>query len=94
MEHGDILRRAVGSSPLADAVESGDLAALGSIGFQRGDLEYAERHLVYVAREAGRSWADIGDVLGISRQAAWKKFGAEPPARAAAESAGEPLPGL
>lgn len=36
-------------------------------------------------REAGSSWADIGRVLGISRQAAQRRFGAAPSRRAIAE---------
>jgi ATP-dependent Clp protease ATP-binding subunit ClpX len=27
------------------------------------------------AHEAGISWAKIGDVLGVTRQAAWERFG-------------------
>lgn len=36
-----------------------------------GELEVS----VAQARQAGYSWTDIGDVLGISRQAAFKRFG-------------------
>lgn len=42
-------------------------------------LHLAERALgdaVHRARAAGHSWAAIGDVLGTSRQAAFKRFGA------------------
>jgi hypothetical protein len=31
--------------------------------------------LVEALRERSVSWADIGDALGISRQAAWERFG-------------------
>jgi hypothetical protein len=27
------------------------------------------------ARRQGKSWADIGAALGVSRQAAWERFG-------------------
>ena len=30
--------------------------------------------LVVQARATGASWTDIGDALGISRQAAWERF--------------------
>ena len=30
---------------------------------------------VHQAREAGRTWQEIGDVLGVSRQAAFQKYG-------------------
>jgi hypothetical protein len=33
------------------------------------------RDAVDVAREAGHTWAEIGDVLGITRQAAFQRFG-------------------
>ncbi len=37
-------------------------------------------HFVDRCRQAGRSWAEISDALGVSRQAAHKRFsGAEPP---------------
>jgi hypothetical protein len=36
----------------------------------RGDLDEA----VLRARQAGRSYAEIGAVLGVSRQAAWERF--------------------
>ena len=40
------------------------------------DKAKAQLHAaVQQARAAGRTWADIGEVLGISRQAAFKRFG-------------------
>lgn len=42
------------------------------------EIDKAKVHLhaaVQQARAAGRTWADIGEVLGISRQAAFKRFG-------------------
>ena len=41
-------------------------------------LEQARAHLRDAVREArrqGRTWADIGDALGMTRQAAFKRFG-------------------
>ena len=29
---------------------------------------------VQLARERGHTWADIGGILGVSRQAAWQRF--------------------
>jgi hypothetical protein len=29
---------------------------------------------VQAARKAGYSWSDIGEAMGISRQAAWERF--------------------
>lgn len=38
-------------------------------------VEQLERTQVQRAREAGWSWADIAEVLGVSRQAVHKKHG-------------------
>lgn len=45
-----------------------------------GALHKLQRHLVQEARGAGRSWAEIGDSLGISKQSAWERFSASPDA--------------
>jgi hypothetical protein len=37
-------------------------------------LDKLQRDLVRKAREAGRSWTEIGACLGISRQSAWERF--------------------
>jgi hypothetical protein len=39
------------------------------------DAEYRLRDNVDVARAAGHTWAEIGDVLGTTRQAAFQRFG-------------------
>jgi len=49
-----------------DALRSNDAAAQRLIGQQW--------QAVQVAREQGASWAQIGEVLGMSRQAAWERF--------------------
>lgn len=41
-------------------------------------VEKLQRHLVDQAREAGRTWTEIGEALGISRQAAWERFSTAP----------------
>ena len=41
-----------------------------SVHIARANLDRA----VLAARRAGRSWADIARVLGVSRQAAWERF--------------------
>ena len=48
------------------------------IGFSDGAAEAADRSmrdLVDILREREISWAAIGETLGVSRQAAWKRFG-------------------
>jgi hypothetical protein len=49
------------------------------------------RSLVAQARGAGRTWAEIGELLGVTRQAAFQRFGGE--ARPAGGDGGAPLPG-
>lgn len=51
---------------------------LSDVGGAQRDLDRAERSLsdaVHRAREHGHTWQEIGDVLGVSRQAAFKRFG-------------------
>lgn len=43
-----------------------------------GELQAAQdklRNRVRQAVAAGASWADVGDALGVTRQAAWERFG-------------------
>ena len=37
-------------------------------------VDKLQRDLVRQAREAGRSWTEIGEALGVSRQSAWQRF--------------------
>jgi hypothetical protein len=46
-------------------------AALGAV----RDAETGLRDAVDTARDAGRTWTEIGDVLGTTRQAAFQRFG-------------------
>jgi len=48
-----------------------------SAGFARA-LDKLQRQLVHEAREGGRSWTEIGEALGVSRQAAWERFSIPP----------------
>ena len=43
----------------------------------RGLVQDLERSAVTKARRHGNSWQQIGDALGMSRQAAWEKFSGE-----------------
>ncbi len=56
----------------ADADPRTGLRAVRSL---RRLVEHLERTQVQRAREAGWSWAEIADVLGVSRQAVHKKHG-------------------
>ena len=66
----------------ADEVDTGDLveaktAALRSIAElveQRDGVDTALLDAVREAREADRSWSEIGAMLGVSKQAAQRKY--------------------
>ena len=42
-----------------------------------GAVDKLIRQTVARARESGCTWAEIGQALGISRQAAWERFSGE-----------------
>jgi hypothetical protein len=75
-------------------VDDGLTAVAEALGRAR-DAEDALRRAVEEARASGRTWQEIGDVLGTSRQAAFQRFGrpADPRTGAAMTSADELLPG-
>ena len=50
------------------------LEALRALQNRQRELEDARRRLIADARERGRSWAEIGSALGVSKQAAWQLF--------------------
>lgn len=56
------------------------LGALQAARQLRTNLAAEEATAVQIARQAGHSWAKVGDALGISRQAAHERF--SPPATA------------
>jgi hypothetical protein len=47
----------------------------------REDLASIEHETIRVVREAGATWEDIGEALGISRQAARERFSKPRPKR-------------
>ncbi|WP_419183562.1 AsnC family protein [Serinibacter arcticus] len=55
--------------------EPGPMGELRAITAERAALERREEVAVRRARAQGYSWAAISSMLGISRQAAHKKFG-------------------
>lgn len=38
------------------------------------ELEHEQTKMVAVARDIGLTWGQIGEALGVSRQAAWERF--------------------
>lgn len=67
----------------ADKVEPGDLVAvdtaalrhLAKLAEQREALDDEVTEAVQAARRAHRSWSEIGTMLGVSKQAAQRKYG-------------------
>lgn len=51
------------------------LRHLGELAEQRARLESDLRAAVLAARRADRSWFEIGAMLGVSKQAAQRKYG-------------------
>lgn len=80
--------RAAALEAWADAVDSGDLrnadtAALrliADLAQQRDHVDAELRKTVDAARAAHRSWSEIGAMLGVSKQAAQRKYGTKAPA--------------
>lgn len=56
-------------------VSTGNTDRLHMLGQMRTDLERIERLTVIEARNCGWTWQDVGDALGITRQAAQQRFG-------------------
>jgi DNA-directed RNA polymerase specialized sigma24 family protein len=48
---------------------------LQAIAKLRAMLHHIEESSVAACREAGYEWAEIGDALGISKQAVWQRWG-------------------
>lgn len=51
------------------------------------------RALVTQARQSGRTWAEIGGLLNVTRQAAFQRFGAPGPAETGGATPTRPIPG-
>jgi hypothetical protein len=56
-------------APLEGLCESAGLARA---------VDKLQRHLVQQARATGQSWTEIGEALGVSKQAAWQRFSSPP----------------
>ena len=53
------------------------LAELQGLAFMAHIVERTKVDVVAECRRRGRSWAHIGDALGVTRQSAWTKYGAD-----------------
>ena len=55
-------------------IDTDELKAIAQYAARRDRLETALAHAVRVARSNGRSWSEIGTMLGVSKQAAQRKY--------------------
>lgn len=80
--------RAASLEAWADTVDPADLRSadtdalrhIAELAQQRDDVEAELTATVHAARAAGRSWSEIGAMLGVSKQAAQRKYGTKTPA--------------
>jgi hypothetical protein len=59
----------------ARRIATGDIDALADMSVLTADVEDATRRAVTGLRGFGYSWADIGNKLGVTRQAAQQRWG-------------------
>ncbi|MFW2383995.1 MAG: helix-turn-helix domain-containing protein [Acidimicrobiales bacterium] len=57
-----------------DALPADPLAALRELTRGEAELEAVRRAKVVAARDAGASWEQVGEALGVSRQSAWEYY--------------------
>ena len=67
--------RSRGQVQSAESIRQGTLEHLVKVRSEIAQLEARSDRLVRAARGAGATWKQIGDVLGVSLQAAHKRFG-------------------
>lgn len=57
-----------------DSLPARPLEALREVSRSEQELDDLRWQQIAAARDAGASWAEIGEALGISRQSAWEYF--------------------
>jgi hypothetical protein len=57
------------------AVDTADLRSIAQLVDQRDHVDHELTGAVRAARAAHRSWSEIGAMLGVSKQAAQRKYG-------------------
>ena len=53
------------------------LVMLVMLAYGRARIDDKMHEVVRVCRERGKSWTQIGEILGVSKQAAWERFSGE-----------------
>lgn len=71
----DARRSAVGRTHAARKLPGAELARLADAARRLAEAEAALAAAASDARRAGASWAHIGDVVGVTRQAAQQRWG-------------------
>jgi uncharacterized protein DUF3887 len=92
------LSRIIGAARVAldDVPPDDELTPLGVVAVIRSLARVVEdgmREAVQAARQAGHTWAELGDLLGTTRQAAFQRFGRPLDPRTGAPMADAILPG-
>lgn len=62
---------------ISGEVEQDPLAVIRGIAAGTKSLEAPLRQAVAVARQQRRTWEEIGEALGVTRQTAWERFSTE-----------------
>lgn len=78
-------QRAASLEQWADDIEADDLVeadtgalrTIAELVEQRDDVDTALLDAIRAARDADRSWSEIGTMLGVSKQAAQRKYAAK-----------------
>jgi len=70
-----------------DGLPADPLDALRVLARPEAELDERRREQVAAAREAGATWEQVGEALGISRQSAWEHYAARTRAELAANAA-------
>ena len=73
----DLYRSAVGRTDAPRQLAGAELVELLAAATELARAEEGVGRAVRAARGAGASWAEVGDALGTSRQAAQQRFGGE-----------------
>ncbi len=72
---------------VADELPADPLDALRALARTEAELDELRREQVAAARDAGATWEQVGEALGISRQSAWEYYTARTRAEIAANAA-------
>jgi len=64
-------------SDWAEAAETDSLVVLAGLAFGAARVEEKLTEVVLTCRAKGKSWTQIGEALGMTKQSAWARFAGE-----------------